>query len=203
MGFYERRVLPWLIKRGMRNSLMTRYRPRIPPLAEGKVLEIGIGTGLNLPFYTRSVRHLFGLEPSDVLRESAAEIAESMPYPVTLLACGAEHIPLQNNSIDTVVSTWTLCSIPAVESALREARRVLRPTGRLIFMEHGRAPDPGVARLQDRLAPALRLLAGCNPNRPIDRLIAEAGFAFAEIERGYLEGPRFISYHYVGEARPT
>lgn len=203
MSFYQRRVLPWLIERGMRNSLMTRYRPRIPPLASGDVLEIGIGTGLNLPYYTTSVRHLFGLEPADALRESAAEVADSMPYGVTLLASGAESIPLESGSIDTVVSTWTLCSIPKVELALQETRRVLKPGGRLIFMEHGRAPDAAVARLQDRLVPAFRLLAGCNPNRPIDRLITEAGFCFREIEKSYLEGPRFIAYHYVGEARPA
>ena len=203
MSFYQRRVLPWLIERGMRNSLMTRYRPRIPPLASGDVLEIGIGTGLNLPYYTTRVRHLFGLEPADALRVSAAEVADSMPYGVTLLASGAENIPLESGSIDTVVSTWTLCSIPKVELALQETRRVLKPGGRLIFMEHGRAPDAAVARLQDRLAPAFRLLAGCNPNRPIDRLISDAGFSFSEIEKSYLEGPRFITYHYVGEARPA
>jgi len=203
VSFYQSRVLPWLIERGMRNSLMAKHRPRIPPLASGDVLELGIGTGLNLPYYTREVRRLFGVEPSDALRAAAAEIADSMPYPVTLLACGAEEIPLATASIDTVVSTWTLCSIPGVERALRETRRVLKPGGRLIFMEHGRAPDAAVARLQDRLAPAFRLLAGCNPNRAIDRLISDAGFSFAEIERRYLEGPRFITYHYVGEARPA
>lgn len=203
MSLYQQRILPWLIDRGMRNKAMTKYRPRIPPLAQGQVLEVGVGAGLNFPYYTRSVQHLFGLEPADPLRESAAEVADSMPFPVTLIASGAEDIPLESGSLDTVVSTWTLCSIPQVELALREMRRVLKPGGRLIFMEHGQAPDADVARLQDRLAPALRLLAGCNPNRPIDRLIKDAGFAITHIEKSYLDGPRFIAYHFVGEARPV
>lgn len=203
MHFYQRRILPWLIDRGMRNRVMTKYRPRVPPQAEGRVLEVGLGAGLNLPFYTTRVEHLFGLEPADYLRDSAAEVADSVPYPVTLLACGAENIPLERASIDTVVSTWTMCSIPDIQAALLEMRRVLKPGGRLLFMEHGQAPDAEVVRLQDRLAPALRLLAGCNPNRPIERLIADAGFRMTGLERAYLDGPRFIAYHYIGAATPN
>jgi len=203
MSFYERRILPWLIDRGMRNRVMTKYRPQIPPLAEGRVLEVGVGAGLNFPYYTRRVKHLFGLEPADALRRSAAQVADSLAFPVTLIASGAESIPLEAGSIDTVVSTWTLCSIQKVELALREMRRVLKPGGRLIFMEHGKTPDADVNRLQDRLAPVLRLVAGCNPNRLIDRLITEAGFRLARLEKTYLDGPRFIAYHYVGEAIPA
>jgi SAM-dependent methyltransferase len=125
-----------------------------------------------------------------------------VPFPVTLIGAGAESIPLESGSIDTVVSTWSLCSIPGVETALQEMRRTLKPGGRLIFMEHGRAPEADVARLQDRLAPVFRLLAGCNPNRPIGDLIAGAGFRITGMEAGYLEGPRFVAYHFVGEARP-
>lgn len=202
MSFYERRILPWLIDRGMRNSAILKYRPRVPPLATGAVLEVGMGAGMNLPYYTRQVTRLFGLEPAESLRASAAAIAETVPFPVTLLAAGAEAIPLESRSIDTVVSTWTLCSIPDVAAALLEMRRVLRPGGRLLFLEHGRAPDPDVARLQDRIAPALRVLAGCSPNRSIDQIVADAGFRFTQIEKSYLEGPRFIAFHYIGEARP-
>ena len=126
-----------------------------------------------------------------------------MRFPVTLLASGAEAIPLESESVDTVVSTWTLCSIPQIEAALLEMRRVLRPGGRLLFMEHGQAPDPDVARLQDRLTPAFRVMAGCNLNRPIERLITQAGFQFSELERSYLEGPRFIAFHYIGQATPA
>jgi SAM-dependent methyltransferase len=121
---------------------------------------------------------------------------------VSFLGSGAERIPLDRASVDTVVSTWTLCSIPDVEVALQEVRRVLRPAGRFLFLGHGLAPDADVARSQDRMAPLLRRLAGCNPNRPIDKLIADAGFAFGDIERAYLAGPRFLAYHFKGTARP-
>jgi ubiquinone/menaquinone biosynthesis C-methylase UbiE len=203
VSFYQRRILPRLIDRGMRNKVMTKYRPRVPPLAQGRVLEVGVGAGLNFPYYTARVRHLFGLEPADPLRASAAARADSLPFPVTLIASGAESIPLETGSIDTIVSTWTLCSIPQVELALQQMRRVLKADGRLIFMEHGKTPDPDVNNVQERLAPLLRALAGCHPNRVIDRLITEAGFSFDRLEKGYLDGPRFIAYHYVGEARPV
>jgi ubiquinone/menaquinone biosynthesis C-methylase UbiE len=203
LSFYDRRVLPRLIDRGMRNKVMTKYRPRIPRLATGRVLEIGTGAGLNFPFYGIGVSQLFALEPSDVLRDAAAMAAVTLPFPVTIIGSGAEDIPLASRSIDTIVSTWTLCSIPGIEAALVEMRRVLKPAGRLLFMEHGLAPEPDVVRSQKRWAPVLRAVAGCNPDRPVDRLIGEAGFAFGEIERCYLDGPRFIAYHYVGEARPA
>lgn len=201
MSVYQRRILPWLIDRGMRNRVMTQYRGRTPPRARGRVLEVGVGAGLNLPYYGDAVQHLFGVEPAAPLREAASGVADAMRFPVSLLDCGAEALPLEPASIDTVVSTWTLCSIPDVGTALLEMRRVLRPDGRLLFFEHGRAPDAEVARLQDRLAPVLRGLAGCNPNRPIDRLVEAAGFEFEHIERAYFDGPRFIAFHYVGVAR--
>ena len=200
MSFYSDRIMPRLIAAGMRNKAMTRYRPRIPALARGRVLEVGIGSGLNLPHYTRDVTHLFGLEPSALLRKEAAQAALAAPFPVELLAAGAESIPLETGSVDSVVSTWTLCSIPELDLALAEIRRVLQPNGRLLFFEHGRAPDAAVSRWQDRLAPVFRGLAGCNPNRQIDTRISAAGFRLAEIERGYLEGPRFIAWHFIGQA---
>jgi SAM-dependent methyltransferase len=202
MGFYERRVLPWLIDRGMRNRVMAQYRSRVPALAAGRVLELGTGAGLNFLLYGPGVTHLFALEPADPLRRRAAGPAARARFPVSFLGSGAERIPLDRASVDTVVSTWTLCSIPDVEVALQEVRRVLRPAGRFLFLEHGLAPDADVARSQDRMAPLLRGLAGCNPNRPIDKLIAHAGFAFGDIERAYLEGPRFLAYHFTGTARP-
>lgn len=119
------------------------------------------------------------------------------------LSTGAENIPLERASVDCVVSTWTLCSIPDLDRALIEVRRVLKPGGQLLFLEHGRAPDITVARWQDRLAPVFRGLAGCNPNRQIDVSIEAAGFRFIDIERGYFDGPRFISWHFVGKATPA
>lgn len=203
MSFYADRIMPRLIAAGMQNKAMNRYRPRIPPLATGRVLEVGIGSGLNLPYYTREVTRIFGLEPSRLLREQAEAAASSAPCPVELLSAGAESIPLDSGSVDTVVSTWTLCSIPDLGAALAEMRRVLRPGGKLLFLEHGRAPDPAVSQWQDRLAPVFRGLAGCNPNRQIDTSITEAGFRMLEIERAYLDGPRFISWHFIGQAVTT
>lgn len=203
MSFYADRIMPRMIAAGMQNKAMSRHRPRIPTLATGRVLEVGIGSGLNLPYYGREVACVFGLEPSEFLRKQAAEAAQSVPFPVELLAAGAERIPLDSGSVDTVVSTWTLCSIPDLDAALGEIRRVLRPDGRLLFFEHGRAPDPAVARWQDRLAPLFRGLAGCNPNRQIDASITSAGFRLTDIERAYLDGPRFISWHFVGQAVTT
>ena len=203
MAFYQQRIVPRLIDRGMRNKVITAYRPRVPPLARGRVLEIGMGSGLNIPYYTGAVRHLFGLEPADHLRSLAATAAERAPFAVTLIGSGAEDIPLAARSIDTVVSTWTLCSIPGVEQALQEIRRVLTPGGKLLFMEHGLAPEADVAQTQARLLPVFRGLAGCRLNRDLERLIQESGFRFAVLEKGYLDGPRFISYHYVGEALPA
>lgn len=202
MGLYQDKILPVLIARGMDNKVMRKYRPRIPLLARGRVLEVGLGPGLNIPHYTGAVTHLFGLEPSGALLGKAEPHAERAPFPVDFIEGGAEDIPLDSRSVDTIVSTWTLCSIAALESALEEMRRVLRPGGRLLFMEHGRAPDARVARWQDRLKPLFRCLAGCSPNLEMDRLIAAAGFRFAEIEKIYLDGPRFISYHYIGQAQP-
>ncbi len=202
MGFYAERIQPRLIAAGMQNKAIAKHRPRIPGLARGRVLEIGMGSGLNIPWYPATVERLYGLEPSARLREFAAGHVAAAPFPVEVVAAGAESIPLPTASLDTVVSTWTLCSIPELERALAEIRRVLKPDGRLLFLEHGRAPDPGVARWQDRLAPVFRGLAGCSPNLPIDELISESGFRFAALERTYLEGPRFIAWHFIGQAAP-
>ncbi len=192
--------MPMIISKGMNNKAIAKYRPLIPPLASKRVLEVGIATGLNLPHYTDQVDHLFGLEPSAELLVQAQEAAEAAAFPVDLIEASAEDIPLESNSMDTVVSTWTLCSIPQVGRAMQEMRRVLKPGGRLLFIEHGRAPDPGVARWQDRLAPIFQRLAGCSINRPIDEIVTDAGFDYVDLDKQYFSGPRFIAYHYVGQA---
>ncbi|HET6467601.1 MAG TPA: class I SAM-dependent methyltransferase [Geminicoccaceae bacterium] len=202
MGLYRERVLPWLIHGAMRQEQLAPLRQRVVQGATGRVLEVGIGSGLNLPLYGRDVELVYGVDPSEALLEMARRRAGWMSFKVTLLVQSAEHLPLADRSFDTVVSSWALCSIPDVAAALAEIRRVLKPGGRLLFVEHGAAPEPAVRRWQDRLTPLWRPLAGgCHLNRPIDRLIAGAGLALADLETGYLvEGPRLLTYHYLGVA---
>lgn len=202
MGYWSERVLPRLIDRGMRNEFMATHRHRAAPLARGRVLELGSGSGLNIPLYSAAVSHLFALEPSAYLRDKSAELAEAADFPVDFLAASAEDIPLERDSVDSVLSSWTLCSIPDIERTLQEIRRVLRPEGQFIFIEHGRAPEPGLSRWQDRLVPLTTRLLGCSLNRSMDTLITDAGFSLVDIEKGYFEGPRLISYHYTGQAQP-
>lgn len=202
MSWYSRHVLPVLTHLAMSSKTLAAERARWIPLAAGVVLEIGVGSGLNVPFYGPNVRTLYALEPSDELRRMAAPRAARAGFPVEFLSAPAENIPLPPASVESVVTTWTLCTIAEAGRALREFQRVLRPDGRLIFVEHGRSPDPEVVRWQDRLTPIWRRIAGgCHLNRPIDRLIAESGFAIEEMERGYVRGPRVDAYLYRGVAR--
>ena len=204
MGFYAKYVLPTLTDLAMRNAAARTERARFVPQATGVVLEIGVGSGLNIPIYGSGVRKLYGLDPSAELLRMARPRAERAPFPVELLEHSAEAIPLGDASVDTLVTTWTLCTVPDALAALREMRRVLRPDGRLIFIEHGRSTDPEVVRWQDRLTPLWRkVTGGCHLNRPIDELLAQGGFQVIEIERGYGAGPRIGAYLYRGIARPV
>jgi ubiquinone/menaquinone biosynthesis C-methylase UbiE len=204
MGFYGKYVLPTLIELAMKNKAAQAERVRFVPRASGEVLEIGVGSGLNIPIYGSGVRKLYALDPSAELLRMAGRRAERAAFPVKLLQHPAEAIPLGDGTVDSVVTTWTLCSIPDAAAALREVRRVLRPAGRLIFIEHGRSTDPSVVRWQDRVTPLWRKISGgCHLNRPIDRLLAQGGFKVSELERGYMAGPRIGAYLYRGIARPT
>jgi ubiquinone/menaquinone biosynthesis C-methylase UbiE len=202
LGIYQRWVLPRLIHAGMRSRRLEPLRDRQIAQAHGRVLEIGIGSGLNLPFYRRDLELVVGVDPSLELLTMARKHTAWLHFPVKLLHGPAETLQLEDHSIDSVVMTWTLCSVASPGRVLAEARRVLRPGGTLIFVEHGRAPEAAVRRWQDRLTPVWRRLAGgCHLNRPIDDLIREAGFAIAEIETGYLvKGPRIATFHYLGQA---
>lgn len=203
MGFYARHVLPCLIDFAMKNKDTARLRAEWIPHARGEVLEIGIGSGLNLPFYSPEVQHIYGVDPSMELQKMARKRA-AKSSPVTFFSQSAEEpSPLPASSIDTAVVTWTLCSIPNPVEALRQAKRVLKPNGRLVFVEHGRSSDPGVVVWQDRITPAWRRIGGgCHLNRKIDDLLVGAGFQILELRTFYLPGPRPMTYTYQGFAQP-
>jgi ubiquinone/menaquinone biosynthesis C-methylase UbiE len=201
MGFYGDVVLPFLLDRAMRNEDLVPYRRRVIGCARGRVLEIGIGSGLNLPFYGPAATEIIGIEPSRRLVALASRQPRAPGMRVTFLQRSAEDIPLDTADVDTVVTTWTLCSIPDAATALSEIRRVLKPGGCLLFVEHGRAPDRGVARLQNWLTPAWKPIAGgCHLNRPIADLISRSGFRISELRTGYAPGPRPFTYMYEGAA---
>lgn len=186
-------------------AILTANRARVVSAARGLVLEIGVGSGLNLPFYMPGVERVVGLDPSArLLRMARRHGAPAGAPPFDLLRASAEAVPLRNASIVTIVMTWSLCSIPDASRALGEMRRVLRPDGALVFVEHGAAPDPGVAAWQDGLTPAWRRVAGgCHLNRSVERLIGNAGFTVVDLRCGYMaHGPRPFTFMYDGRAHP-
>ena len=183
---------------------IARLRERIVPQAEGVVLEPGMGSGLNLAHYDpERVKQVIGVDPNEKLLALARKRARDADVPVEILAQSAEALPLENESVDTVVLTYTGCSIPDIRSALAEFFRVLKPGGRLLLCEHGRAEEPRVQRLQDWLTPAWRQLAGgCHLNRDLPALLKDAGFAEESIERFYaLPRPKVLAWHYLGSVR--
>jgi ubiquinone/menaquinone biosynthesis C-methylase UbiE len=202
MSLYQDRILPYLVHVSMRQATFAAYRRRVVPSAKGCVLEIGVGSGLNLPFYAENATRVIGLDPSPRLLSMAHQAAGAIARPIELLEGTAEAIPLDTDSVDTVVTTWTLCSIPDIARALAEVRRVLRPEGRLLFVEHGRSPDSSVRRWQDRLTPCWKHIGGgCHLNRAIGRLIEESGFRIEWMNNGYMPGPKAMTFMYEGSAR--
>ena len=199
--WYERHVLPYLLDLACSVSPIRRQRMKVIPQAEGKVLEVGIGTGLNMPFYDRSrVKLIVGVDPGLRMHGLALKRSLQAGIDVELIGLSAERIPVEDASFDTVVCTYTLCSIPDPIAALKEIRRAMKPGAKLLFSEHGKSPDANVLKWQTRLQPYWRQVAGgCMLDRDIPALLEEAGFQ-PDVQSLYLPGPKILSYHYWGEA---
>lgn len=202
MSFYDRHILPYVIDLACGMKAVNRQRSKVVPQASGRILEIGIGTGLNLKHYQADlVDELTGLDPEMAMHRLAKKRLAQSGLQADLLGLDAQSIPIDDNQFDSIVCTYTLCTIPDPNSALLEMRRVLKPDGKLLFCEHGKAPDAKVARTQDRLNPLWqRFAGGCNLNRAIPDLLTDAGFNVDKLEQMYIPGPRFATYNYWGTA---
>ena len=204
MGLYSRYILPRVVHFACGLKPNMRQREKVVPRARGQVLEVGIGSGLNLPFYdSTKVSKVWGLDPAPEMTRMAERAVRSVPFEVEFIGLPGNEIPLEDNSIDTVLVTYTLCTIPDTIPALRQMSRVLRPGGELIFCEHGAAPDANVRRWQNLLNPIWkRLGGGCNLNRPIPALIEAGGFQIKSLDTMYIPGWRPVSFNYWGTAIP-
>ena len=203
MSLYEKYVLPKFLNCACGSKPVARQREKVVPLAEGRVLEIGIGSGLNLPFYDKTkVDEIWGLDPSEELSEMARTVATHEGMKVNFISSGAEEIPLPDNHFDSVLITYTMCTIPEVIRANTEIRRVLKEQGKMIFCEHGVAPDDNIRKWQKRINPFWgKIAGGCNINRNIPSLIQESGFDIVEMEEMYLPNtPKIAGYNFCGYA---
>ncbi len=204
MGLYNKYILPKVLNCTCGSKPINYQRAKIVPLAEGVVLDIGIGSGLNIPFYNKSkIKYLYGLDPSKELIEMAKPLANLNQIEIEFLECGAENIPLLDNSIDTVLITYTMCTISNVSLANSEIIRVLKNDGKLLFCEHGLAPDKKVANWQKRINPIwTKIAGGCNLDRDIPNLITSSGLKIDNMEEMYLPStPKFAGYNYWGVAK--
>jgi ubiquinone/menaquinone biosynthesis C-methylase UbiE len=203
MGWYSNYLFPWIVDKVMSNKVMIQQRRQVLAAAQGRVLEIGFGTGLNLPHYPASVRSLTIVDPNAGMHRRAARRLADSPIPLEAIQLRAEdQLPVAENSFDTAVSTWTMCSIPNLAGALAELARVLRPGGRLIFVEHGLSSEPAIARWQNRLNPInMRIGDGCHLNRDIARFIDDSPLVLERCDRFYLpRTPRIHGFTYRGSA---
>ena len=205
MSFYENHILPHVIGVACCAPQIMKQRSRLVPAAEGRVLEVGFGAGPNLGFYDPDkVTRLFALEPSEGMRRKAAKALEASPLDIEVLDLPGEEIPLDDHCVDTIVLTYTACTIPDVSAAMAQMRRVLKPGGTLLFSEHGRAPDPGVAKWQDRIEPVWKRIAGgCHLTRKPDEILTQSGFEIGDMTAEYLpKSPKFAAFNYSGWAKP-
>ena len=204
MGFYKEQVLPRVLNHAMDTKFEREVRPRVCSGLHGQVVEIGFGTGLNTPYYPSEVTKVFAIEPSNVAMKLAAPRLAASSAPVELAGLTGEQIDLPSEQFDAVLSTWTLCAIPNLPAALAEIRRVLKPNGTFHFVEHGYAPDVGVAKWQARLEGLNERVVGCHLDRKIDECIAQAGFTFDALDTFYAKGaPKPVGFMYEGRARKT
>ena len=204
MSLYEKYVLPKFLNCTCGSKPINYQRKKVVPLAQGLVLDVGIGSGLNIPFYDMSkIDKVLGLDPSVELNNLAKDVAEEHQINIDFMLCGAEDIPLPDNHVDTVLITYTMCTIPDVLEANKEMLRVLKPGGKLVFCEHGQAPDLKVAKWQKRIDPLWgKIAGGCHLNRDIPNLITSAGFEIENMEQMYLPStPSIAGYNYWGQAR--
>lgn len=202
MSWYAEHILPHMITLACDTKPQRKQREKIIPLAEGEVLEVGFGSGLNVPYYdTSKVRKIWALEPSAGMRRKSRRLVDESDMEIEFIDLPGERIPLDGSSVDTVVITYTLCTIEDTRTALEGMRRVLKPGGRLLYTEHGKAPDESVQRWQQRLNPAWRMLAGgCNMHRDIPAVLTDGGFDIKVDERMYIPGPKILNYNYWGSA---
>tara|TARA_B100000927_G_scaffold47790_1_gene34841 strand:- start:355 stop:978 length:624 start_codon:yes stop_codon:yes gene_type:complete len=202
-SIYNKYVVPKLLDVCCSTKPIKYQRNKIVPYAKGEVLEIGIGSGLNLPYYNKSlVKKVYGLDPSEELNEIALKNASEINLDINFIISGAEQIKLPSKSIDTVLITYTLCTIPEFKAALKEIKRVLKDDGIMLFCEHGLAPDKKVSKWQNRINPLWgKLFGGCNINRNIPHIIQESGLNIKKLEQMYLPStPKIVAYNYWGVA---
>jgi ubiquinone/menaquinone biosynthesis C-methylase UbiE len=202
-NWYDRHILPYVIDLACGLKVIRKQREKVVPKAHGRVLEIGIGTGLNMAHYDKSrVAAIVGVDPALRMHRLARKRIARAGLNVELVGLDAEKLPIEDRSFDSVLCTYTLCTIPDPVAALKEMRRVLKPGGKLYFCEHGRAPDESVRRWQERLQPLWgRIAGGCHLGRDIPALLKEGGFVVPGMETMYLPGPRPMTFNYWGEAQ--
>jgi len=204
MGFYNKHILPMCLDKACGVKPITKQREKIVPLARGTVLEIGIGSGLNLPHYDGSqITKLIGVDPDEDIWKRSAKRRSLCTFPIERIGLSGEDIPLETAAVDNAVITYTLCTIPDAVKALKEVKRIVRPGGVIYFTEHGRAPDESVAKWQNRIDPLWgKIAGGCHSGRDIPALFKLAGIGFERLETMYIPGPKVLSYNYFGIARP-
>lgn len=202
-ALYNERILPRIADKALGGAAFAKLRRRATEGLAGHVLEVGFGSGLNVPLYPSEVERVSAVDPATIGRQLAEGRVNASPVAIDYVSLDGEHLPLDDHSVDHVLTTWTLCTIPDLPRALAEMRRVLRHGGHLHFLEHGRAPEPTVARWQDRITPIQkRVFGGCHLNRPIDVAITDAGFEVTRLDNFYMRGPKPMGYMYEGRATP-